>query len=77
MNIGPCAARLHVASAGRNPGKPLMLFVHGFPELWYSWRHQLVAFKDDYDAVAIDLRGYNDSEKPSGKEHYSMDVLAR
>ena len=36
--------RLHIVIGGRPPGaqrKPLMLFVHGFPELWYSWRHQL------------------------------------
>ena len=39
-----CRRRLHVIVGGRTQGakqKPLMLFVHGFPELWYSWRHQL------------------------------------
>lgn len=41
-----------------------MLLVHGFPELWYSWRWQLEAFKDDYEVVAIDLRGYGQTEKP-------------
>ena len=41
-----------------------MLLVHGFPELWYSWRHQLEAFKDDYEVVAFDLRGYGQTEKP-------------
>ena len=41
-----------------------MLLVHGFPELWYSWRCQLEAFKDDYEVVAFDLRGYGQTEKP-------------
>ena len=41
-----------------------MLLVHGFPELWYSWRWQLEAFKDDYEVVAIDLRGYGQTERP-------------
>ena len=41
-----------------------MLLVHGFPELWYSWRHQLEAFKDDYEVVSFDLRGYGLTDKP-------------
>lgn len=41
-----------------------MLFVHGFPELWYSWRHQLTAFQDDYEVAAFDMRGYGQSDKP-------------
>ena len=41
-----------------------MLLVHGFPELWYSWRWQLEAFKEDYEVVAFDLRGYGQTEKP-------------
>lgn len=57
--------RFHTVAAGRGPGKKeLMLLVHGFPELWYSWRWQLEAFKDDYEVVAIDLRGYGQTEKP-------------
>ena len=39
--------RLHYASAGE-PGKPLMLFVHGFPEFWYAWQAQLAEFGGDY-----------------------------
>ncbi|SQI32552.1 hydrolase [Rhodococcus coprophilus] len=42
-----------------------MLFVHGFADLWWSWRHQLTAFAEaGYRAVAVDLRGYGDSDKP-------------
>eukprot|EP00878_Enallax_costatus_P025057 GHUV01026778.1.p1 GENE.GHUV01026778.1~~GHUV01026778.1.p1 ORF type:complete len:334 (+),score=82.34 GHUV01026778.1:1021-2022(+) len=68
--------RLHAVSPGRRPDKPLMLFVHGFPECWYSWRHQMVAFQDDYDVVAIDMRGYSTSDKPKGVENYKLHHLA-
>jgi pimeloyl-ACP methyl ester carboxylesterase len=45
--------------------RPLVLFMHGFGEFWWSWRHQLTAFTDaGYRAVAVDLRGYGDSDKP-------------
>jgi pimeloyl-ACP methyl ester carboxylesterase len=54
--------RLHVAEAGTGP---LVLLLHGFPEFWWSWRHQLVALADaGYHAVAPDLRGYGASDKP-------------
>ena len=56
--------RFHTVRAGHGKGKKLMLMVHGFPELWYSWRHQMQAFKDDYEVVAFDLRGYGLTEKP-------------
>ena len=56
--------RFHTVTAGRGAGKKLMLLVHGFPELWYSWRWQLEAFKDEYEVVAFDLRGYGQTEKP-------------
>lgn len=46
-----------------------MLFLHGFPECWYSWRHQMAAFGQDYDVVAIDMRGYNTSDKPQVSQH--------
>jgi len=52
-----------------------MLFVHGFPEFWYSWRHQLKEFSKDYRAVAFDMRGYGDSDKPSGIFQYTLDKL--
>jgi pimeloyl-ACP methyl ester carboxylesterase len=55
--------RLHYASAGE-AGKPLILFVHGFPEFWYEWSAQLADFGNDYFAVAPDLRGFNLSDMP-------------
>ncbi|MGH3901454.1 MAG: alpha/beta fold hydrolase [Pseudonocardiaceae bacterium] len=54
--------RLHVAEAGSGP---LVLLLHGFPEFWWSWRHQLMALAEaGHRAVAVDLRGYGDSDKP-------------
>ncbi|AOK32621.1 MULTISPECIES: alpha/beta fold hydrolase [Burkholderia] len=66
--------RLHYASAGQ-PGQPLMLFVHGFPEFWYAWQAQLSAFGDAYYAVAPDLRGFNLSSKPAGPGEYHPKLI--
>ncbi len=54
--------RLHYVSAGEGP---LVLLCHGFPEFWYSWRHQLAALSDRWRVVAVDLRGYHLSDKPT------------
>ncbi len=50
----------------------LILMLHGFPEFWYSWRHQIPEFAQDYKVVALDLRGYNESDKPQQKSAYVM-----
>ena len=61
---------LHVAEAGDGP---LVLMVHGWPESWYSWRHQISALADaGYHAVAPDVRGYGRSDAPEPIEAYSM-----
>ena len=65
--------RLHYAKAG--DGQRLVLLLHGFPECWYSWRHQLAALSDYYTVVAPDLRGYNLSDKPGSVADYSIDKL--
>ncbi|CAG9164349.1 alpha/beta fold hydrolase [Cupriavidus pampae] len=65
----PNGMRLHYASAGEQ-GKPLILFVHGFPEFWYAWERQLAEFGQTHFAVAPDLRGFNLSGKPSDVENY-------
>lgn len=62
--------RLHCVEAGEGP---LVLLIHGFPESWYSWRHQLPALAEaGYRAVAIDVRGYGRSSKPLAVEDYRM-----
>ncbi|XP_046366749.2 epoxide hydrolase 4-like [Haliotis rufescens] len=66
--------KIHYVAQG-DETKPLMLFVHGFPEFWYSWRYQLREFKKDYRVVAIDLRGYGDSDKPSGISNYNISKM--
>ncbi|PNH04358.1 Epoxide hydrolase 4 [Tetrabaena socialis] len=67
--------RLHAASFGRQPGKPLLLCLHGFPECWYSWRRQLVAFREQYEVVALDMRGFGWSSKPQGISSYTLEKL--
>jgi pimeloyl-ACP methyl ester carboxylesterase len=64
--------RLHYAMNGS--GK-LILFVHGFPEFWYAWKEQLVEFGRDHCAVALDMRGYNLSDKPEAVEQYAIKYL--
>ena len=66
--------RLHVAEAGTGP---LILLLHGFPECWYSWRHQLTALADaGFHAVAPDQRGYARSDKPERADAYTIMHLA-
>jgi len=67
--------RLHCVEAGHGP--PVVL-LHGFPEFWYSWRHQIPALAQaGFRAVAPDLRGYNQSDKPPGVESYRPELLAQ
>ncbi|KDP27824.1 hypothetical protein JCGZ_18904 [Jatropha curcas] len=62
---------IHVAEAGPVNG-PVILFIHGFPELWYSWRHQIVALASlGYRAVAPDMRGYGDTDAPDDLQSYT------
>ncbi len=64
--------RMHYAIAGDGP--PLLL-LHGFPEFWYSWRHQFAALGAHFTVIAPDLRGYNETDKPAWG--YEIDVLTR
>jgi pimeloyl-ACP methyl ester carboxylesterase len=66
------SVRLHYVTVGK--GK-LMMFLHGFLEFWYAWKHQLAEFGRDYQAVAPDMRGYNLSSKPAKVEQYQMKYL--
>ena len=64
--------KIHYASLGEGP---LVVMVHGFPDYWYTWRHQMEALADDFRVVAIDQRGYNKSGHPEGQANYNMKYL--
>lgn len=67
---------LHVVEAGPQDGRPVFL-LHGFPEFWWGWRHQIEPLaRAGYRVIAPDQRGYNLSEKPEGIEAYTTDKLA-
>ncbi len=66
--------RLHYVTQGEGP---LMLMLHGFPEFWYSWRHLIPEFAKDYKVVALDLRGYNESDKPQQQSAYVMSEFVK
>ncbi|ELS01592.1 putative hydrolase or acyltransferase of alpha/beta superfamily [Xenococcus sp. PCC 7305] len=66
--------RLHYVTQGKGP---LMLMLHGFPEFWYSWRSQIWEFAQDHKVVALDLRGYNKSDKPQDIKAYAIAELVK
>lgn len=62
---------MHVAESGAE-GNPAVVFLHGFPELWYSWRHQMAHLAErGYRCVAPDLRGYGGTDAPPDVAAYS------
>ena len=70
--------KIHYAMLGPasgSPSAPLVVMIHGYPDFWYSWRHQMNALSKDYQVVSIDQRGYNLSDKPKGQENYDMSLL--
>jgi pimeloyl-ACP methyl ester carboxylesterase len=67
--VGANGLRFHVATAG-DPQAPLVVFLHGFPELWRAWHVQLAELGGDRFATAPDQRGYNLSDKPQGAAAY-------
>ena len=68
--------RFHVVVAGPTDG-PLAVLLHGFPECWYSWRHQIAPLAQaGYRVVVPDQRGYNLTDKPAGVRSYTIDRLA-
>lgn len=65
--------RLHYVEMGEGS---LVILLHGFPEFWYSWRHQIPALAAaGFRVIAPDMRGYNRSEKPRGVGSYRMEAL--
>jgi pimeloyl-ACP methyl ester carboxylesterase len=62
--------RMHIAEAGSGP---LVLMCHGFPESWYSWRHQMRALAEaGWHAVAPDMRGYGQTDAPEAIDQYTL-----
>lgn len=64
--------KIHFVTRGKGP---LLVLLHGFPDYWYTWRKQIPALAERFQVVAIDLRGYNESDKPAGVENYAMPKL--
>jgi len=64
--------KLHYVTRGKGP---LVVMLHGFPDFWYTWRQQMPALAEKFQVVAVDLRGYNQSDKPEGVEAYAMPKL--
>ena len=71
IDTGEVALRCAVEGEG-----PLVIMVHGFPESWYSWRHQIGPVADaGFTACAIDVRGYGGSDKPEAIEDYALEKI--
>ncbi|MCG3198006.1 MAG: Epoxide hydrolase A [bacterium] len=64
--------KIHYVTRGEGP---LVILIHGFPDYWYTWRNQMPALSERFQAVAVDLRGYNESDKPEGIENYTTEKL--
>lgn len=64
--------KIHYVATGEGP---LVVFIHGFPDYWYTWRHQISALMGSYRVVAMDTRGYNLSGQPESQEEYDMSLL--
>lgn len=66
--------RMHIVEQGTGP---LVLLCHGFPESWYSWRHQLRALAEaGFHVAAPDMRGYGQTDRPEAIEQYTLLHLA-
>ena len=64
--------KIHYALYGTGP---LVVFLHGFPDYWLTWRHQMLALSRSFRSAALDMRGYNLSDKPKGVENYNINRL--
>jgi len=69
----PGGLRMRIARAGQ--GDPLVVMLHGFPECWYSWRHQLRALAPYCECAAPEMRGYGETDAPHGVANYRIEKL--
>ncbi|MEZ5330296.1 MAG: alpha/beta hydrolase [Verrucomicrobiales bacterium] len=73
---GNAGVKIHYVTLGEgDPKGPPVVMIHGFPDYWYTWRHQMADLSKDYQVVAIDQRGYNKSDKPDGVDNYALELL--
>lgn len=63
---------IHYVSRGDGP---TLVFLHGFPDFWFTWKYQMDQLSKDYNVIGIDLRAYNQSEGPSETDGYQMTKL--
>lgn len=66
--------KFHYVEAGCKE-RPLLLLLHGFPDCWLSWREQILVLSEHYRVVALDLKGFGDSDKPLNKRSYKIEIL--
>jgi pimeloyl-ACP methyl ester carboxylesterase len=66
--------KMHYVTIGEGP---LIVFLHGFPEFWKSWKHQISFFSKKFKVVALDMRGYGETERPIQVGEYRIEKLAR
>ena len=71
-NANSNGVKIHYVAIGKGP---LIVMIHGFPDFWYTWRKQMDALSGHYRVVAVDQRGYDLSDHPTGVEQYSMPLL--
>ncbi len=72
QHVATNGIRMHVAESGPADG-PAVVLCHGFPECWYSWRHQLEALGDaGYHVIAPDQRGYGTTDRPDAVDQYTQ-----
>lgn len=73
-HISANGINIHYVTAGKGP---LLLLLHGFPQFWYAWRHQIPVLAEHFQVVVPDLRGYNETERPVKVEDYRPRILAK
>ena len=72
IDVGELALDVHLAGPAESP---LVVLLHGFPESWWSWRHQIAALSGRFRVAAPTLRGYGSSDRPAKVSDYRMDHL--